>query len=494
MQAKEDDLGKENYNVKELEEKIKDKIIKNICKFRYKSDKDEIEGTGFLCKINYINNTIMPVLITCNHLLEKDFEVKNDTLSFLHYSKGQEKNENLNLKVKRIFYRNKDFDIIIIEIKEEDNLDIFDFLSIDNSINIENPNLLNQKVYLLHYPKSFIDVHITQGYITHILSDSIDNKGKYSYFSILTDYASFSGSSGSPLINYKNNKVIGLHKGSKEENLIEVQNNKENIKLAIIIKKAINQFIIDMSVQNNLNYISPISYIDTIDIIYSFPYQNSIKLFGTEFVERYKMNKAIKIIHNGNEYSLTEHFPITNDDNQNGLFKIKLKGVNMMTDLKYMFRFVNNLLDVPNISRMDTSNVENMHAMFEGCNKLVKLKGINRWNVEKVVTMRGMFYECLNLKYLSEIEEWNPIKLKNCYQMFFGCKSLTNSEVSKIEKWQNVNHDVIIKAFNGYNPGKPTNKILHSLSQPKDTIKNLMDEGVNGAINFLSNLYLGKNC
>ena len=146
------------------------------------------------------------------------------------------------------------------------------------------------------------------------------------------------------------------------------------------------------------------------------------------------MNEAIKIIHNGEEYPLTEYFYITNDDNQDGHFKIKLKGVNMMTDLKYMFRFVNNLLDVPNISRMDTSNVVSMWAMFEGCKLLVELKGINRWNVEKVVTMRGMFFRCLNLKYLSEIEDWNPIKLEDCDEMFYGCKSLINSEASKMEK------------------------------------------------------------
>ena len=488
MEVEEEDLGNENYKVKELEEIIKDKIIKNICKFKYKADEGDIEGTGFLCKINFINNNIMPVLITCNHLLEEDFEIKNNDLSFLHYLKGEEKNEKINLKVKRIFYRNKDLDIIIIEIKEEDNLDIFDFLSIDNYVNIENPNLNNQKVYLLHYPKSFKDLHITKGHITHILSKYNEKIDKYIYINFLTDYASFEGSSGSPLLNYKNNKVIGLHKGgipSSTEKIIGEQIKEEKIKIAIIIKKAINQFIIDKSKQNNLYYISPYSYIVTIDIIYNFPYENSIKIFGTEFVERYNMNEAIKIIHNGEEYPLTEYFYITNDDNQDGHFKIKLKGVNMMTDLKYMFRFVNNLLDVPNISRMDTSNVESMWSMFEGCEKLVELKGINRWNVEKVVTMRGMFYRCLNLKYLSEIEDWNPIKLEDCDEMFYGCKSLMNSEASKIEKWKNVNPEIIKKAFNGYSFGKDTNIILHSLSQPEETLNNLIDEGLNGVINFL---------
>ena len=134
MDVEEEDLDNENYKIIELKEKIRDKIIKNICKFKYKVGNDETEGTGFLCKINYINNDMMPVLITCYHLLEAAFLEQIKNLSFLHYLKGQEKIENLELNEKRIIYRNEELDIVIIEIKEEDNLDIFDFLNIDIEI------------------------------------------------------------------------------------------------------------------------------------------------------------------------------------------------------------------------------------------------------------------------------------------------------------------------------------------------------------------------
>ncbi len=148
-----------------------------------------------------------------------------------------------------------------------------------------------------------------------------------------------------------------------------------------------------------------------------------------------------------------------------------------MTDLSHMFRKVNNLLDVPNISRIDTRKVTSMEVMFEGCSKLVELKGINRWNVENVVSMKAMFFQCLSLKYLSEIEEWNPINLKTCYLMFFDCKSLPASEASKIEKWKNVNLDMIKEAYDGYTYGKKTNAILHGIGQPKQTINDLKNEG-----------------
>ena len=106
---------------------------------------------------------------------------------------------------------------------------------------------------MLHYPKSFKDLYITKGHITHILSKYNEKIDKYIYINFLTDYASFEGSCGAPLLNYKNNKVIGLHKGgipSSTEKIIGEQIKEEKIKIAIIIKKVINQFIIDKSKQN----------------------------------------------------------------------------------------------------------------------------------------------------------------------------------------------------------------------------------------------------
>ena len=135
MDVEQEELDNENFKVEELAKIIKNKILKNICKFQYKIDDDEEQGTGFLCKINFINNSFMPVLITCEHLLNDAFFGNFNNLSFYHFLNGKKKREILDLNGKRMIYRNEEFDIVIIEIKEEDNLDIFDFLNIDNSIN-----------------------------------------------------------------------------------------------------------------------------------------------------------------------------------------------------------------------------------------------------------------------------------------------------------------------------------------------------------------------
>ena len=84
MEVEDEELNNETLNVFELEKIINDKIIKNICKFKIKTVK-ESQGTGFLCKINFINNNPMPALITCYHLLEQFFVSRNNYLSFYHY-------------------------------------------------------------------------------------------------------------------------------------------------------------------------------------------------------------------------------------------------------------------------------------------------------------------------------------------------------------------------------------------------------------------------
>ena len=370
------------------------------------------------------------------------------------------------LDEQRIIYKDKDLDITIIEIKEEDNLDIFSFLEIDNSINIEDlQTTINTKIYLLHYPLGSEEVYISKGYIKDLFKESFklveDNINMF-----VTDYSSYKGSSGAPVLNYNNNLVIGIHNAGKL--------NKQNEARGLFIKRGINKFIEKMSKENNQVYKSPYSFIDTIDIIYHMPCSDNIKIFGTEFVSRYK--NICKIIHNGVESPIIEYYFLSYDDIQNDDFRIKLKGINLVNDMSYMFRKCKYLKELPNISRIDTSNKTNMKVMLEECKYLEKLPNLKRWNVENVTTMRGMFYNCINLQKIPGIDNWNPINLTDCYEMFFGCKSLSNSEVSKIEKWQNVAANIRNKAFKGYKFGTKTNKLIYCVTDNFDeSLKYLKD-------------------
>ena len=133
-------------NAEKAQEILDKKISQNVYKIEYQiennNEKKSIYGTAFLCNINYLNNTILPVLITCYHLLNDDFFKKYESLELIQNLNKKEKSIILeNIKTNRIIYTDKELDITIIEIKNEDELNIYSFLEIDNSINEENPNL-----------------------------------------------------------------------------------------------------------------------------------------------------------------------------------------------------------------------------------------------------------------------------------------------------------------------------------------------------------------
>jgi len=475
MEKEEDnDLGTETLKINELRESTNPEITKNICKIEFNKKNEKISGTGFFCKIpvrddekelppleplppgSERNSIKMPALITCFHILDHDFFQTNDSLSFSIFVNGIEKKENLMLKNNnRIIYKgdkekeekeekeekNK-IDIVIIEIKEEDNLDIFSFLEIDNFFNFKDDNAINEVVYLLHCPEECKNVLISKG--------NTINKTQYDFY-FSSNYSSNDGSSGGPVI--LKNKVIGVHSCVPKDEIFKTPH-------ILFINKAIELFN-DYMIKEKIIYKSPYSYLDTIEIIYDTSCIFYIRIFGTKFVKRYK--NICKIIYKNTELPLKTHFWLSNEDKQSRYFKIKLKGVNYVTDMSEMFRFCKNLLELPDISRMDTSRVTNVDRMFEGCVKLEKLNFIYLWNMKNILSMIGMFYNCSNLKSLSEINKWNLIKLVNCLEIFYGCKSLPNSEVAKIENWPNMNESLKRDAFNGYQYGKKTNKFVHCM-------------------------------
>ena len=98
-------------------------------------------------------------------------------------------------------------------------------------------------------------------------------------------------------------------------------------------------------------------------------FRDEINIFGSEFVENNK-NKCKMIIDN-KEYEITEEFNIENYNNNK--LNIKLKGINNITNMSFMFWECNLLSSLPDISKWNTNNVTNMSNMFYGCSSLSSL-------------------------------------------------------------------------------------------------------------------------
>ena len=91
------EIKKDSYpkwiSIKSTEEIIK-QMKSKICKIYLKNG----NGTGFFCKIPFPNNKLMPVLITNNHVIDK--EILNNENINIYYSTYNSIYNNKNSKSK----------------------------------------------------------------------------------------------------------------------------------------------------------------------------------------------------------------------------------------------------------------------------------------------------------------------------------------------------------------------------------------------------------
>ena len=183
----------------ECSKKIINQMEKTICRLKIEDE----QGTGFFCKIPFpYKKNMLPVLITNNHIINDKILYKNNEIITLYMQEIGKKNIDLNNRLK---YTNKEYDITIIEIKEEDEIN--NYLELDDNLindiinnNNENIEYKDKTIYIIQYPEG--ELSVSYGIIQNIEDNKYNIRHKCS-----TD----NGSSGLPILNY-DNKVIGIHK------------------------------------------------------------------------------------------------------------------------------------------------------------------------------------------------------------------------------------------------------------------------------------------
>ena len=195
----------------------------HICKI---TCKDGTHGTGFFCYIPIGWGNFLPALLTNNHVLNINDIKPGETIKFS--INNDYKEFKLLLDNTRKIYTNEYYDVTIIEIKEDDNIDEKSFFDLDKQIFQEDSvNIFrNRQIYLLHYPKG-IKMEISPGLIKNI-NEEEERKTIHH----LCDTSG--GSSGSPIINTGNFKVIGIHKGAPR--------GAQNYNLGTLLKEPIEKF------------------------------------------------------------------------------------------------------------------------------------------------------------------------------------------------------------------------------------------------------------
>ena len=290
---------------------------------------------------------LLPVLITCYHVLGSD-DIKEGNEIKLIYN-GETKIINLNGR--KIYTSNeKEFDITIIELKKGEFKDNY-FLEIDNDI-ITSDELdkifRNKSVYIIHYPGGKEAKYSVDSV------KSIDCENKTIDHFCDTD----EGSSGGPIINLDNYKVIGVHSGRKVN---------KNCNIGTILKFPIKDFY------KNSKQILQISKNEIILVIEIENKEKGQKIYFLDNTEKHdnlgELNENnVKIFINDEEYQYSKYFIPTKE----GLYTIRLEFNIQMKNCSYMFYKCQNLKEA-DLSSFDTQNVADMSFMFSFCFNLTLL-------------------------------------------------------------------------------------------------------------------------
>ena len=177
--------------------------IKNncICAIKFTYNNNTKTYTGFFCYIPYKNKKIK-VLMTSRDAIDENYSSDKLIFTFDNYKTPKTIKMNRN----RILYSSDIFNLTIIEIKPEDNLNDRNFLELDENLFKNNSDIIyeNKSLYILYY-------HEEKGALVSF--GSLNKKVSHNLIHLCKVEES---SAGAPILNLENNKVIGLHTFSKK--------------------------------------------------------------------------------------------------------------------------------------------------------------------------------------------------------------------------------------------------------------------------------------
>ena len=453
--------------------KIIEQMEKNICrivteklpekKSEKESDKEseiapiQEQGTGFFCKIPFPNITNkLTVHITNYHVINEDLlDNKGKTTIYIQNEKeGRE----MNFK-NRMCYTNEEYDITIIEIKEKDN--IKNYLELDDEImkvvlNDDNDNdnfgYRKKTVYIIQYPENELSVSFG-------LIDSIeDGKEKYNFYHKC--YTN-NGSSGSPILNSENNKVIGVHKSGTNV----------NVNKGVFLDKPIKEFIrlnctkipdknIDLNIDNSYKENLKNGSKNNFQANNGNIKEENMNNIRDNHLDKEKDNNVVNpdIYNIMNEQSFKEFCRKYNINNATGLINlnknlIENEGVKYLSkvelkELKQLYLQNNNISDInpfeiakfENLQKLDIGNNEISDINILGKVNFLRLKELYLFhnNISDIRVFEKVKFERLEILNLgdnkiSDIKAIEKTNIKGLKQLFLYGNII--SDISPLKKF-----------------------------------------------------------
>ena len=424
-------FGKESYIKDYHSEKLSknpkiliEQMEKSVCKIENKN----LFGTGFICLIPKPNSrNLLRVLITCHHVF-KHLRIGNEIKLIF-----ENKEKIIKIDKYRKVYTNEQIDFSIIELKKNE-FELNDYLKIDDLTERDRDlkeKYIGKEIYIIQFPFGE-EIKISDDKIKDINNNEIEHC-----------CSTNSGSSGAPILNLENHKVIGIHCAN---------NLSKDCNLGKIIKSVIDDF--------NNNYIIAKIEIKEEDInkeiriINSYEeykrekqLENNRKDYEYENEKEIKENCEILINENKINFSYFHRF------NKKGRYTIKYEFKNYLTRINHMFLECKNITNIDfshfktqniinssdmffwcknlkniNLSNFSTQNVTDMAGLFNECNSLTNIN-ISNFNTQNVTDISYMFYECSSLTTI-DLSMFNTQNVMNMNNLFSKCTSLTNINIS----------------------------------------------------------------
>ena len=375
------------------------KIVNQMENYVYKIKIGEQQGTIFPCYIPIpFENKFLPVLITNNHIIDEKH--LNDKEIFLNSEIQQRKIINLNNRIK---YTKKEYDITIIEIKENDGIQ--NILELDDIIisdivknDYRNDKFEDETIYIIQYPEG--ELSVSFGLIRKIFK----NENEFVFEHICNTKE---GSSGSPILNKKNNKVIGIHKGA--------HNNSNKFNIGSFLNEAIKEFIEKYESEKLLK----------------------------EFNEKYHLNR----IKDTNIKQFTIGNKIIGDKGFNELSKIKFLELrdfrlscNELTDIKILQNFRFEKLEKLYLTNNKISNIDVLKDVnFPELKELnLSNNNISDISILSKVKFEKLKFLCLSYNIISDISVLSKVNFKELTELNLSGNKISDIGVLSKVKFKNL--------------------------------------------------------
>ena len=418
---------------KSVNKKITEKILYQMNNIFYKINNND-ENIGFFCKIKY-KTKVIPVLITNKYMKEMEDSI------LINNNTGK-------IELIDILYRNKDYSLTVIKIKENKSIK---YIEIDDKV-YENESEMKynkESIYILQYMK---DISVAYGIIKEINKDDIIYTGNIN-------------SKYSLIFNLSNNKLIGIHKNNSiyynyglffksiikdyefKHKYYKTINNEINI-LMEIDKKDINQEIYFLDNYENQ---------DNGDKIHTHDNFKELNEFNTELYINNEVKDYQKYFKPEKEgiYNIRLIFNIKLNDCSymfagcKNIIKINFNLFNSknVKNMKYMFYDCENL-KILNLLSFNSKNVTNMESLFKNCKSLSNLD-LHSFDIENVINMSNMFNNCISLQNLN-LFSFKDTNVINMSYMFYNCSNLINLDLSSLKIKKDINMGRMLYNCNNY--------------------------------------------